>query len=273
MVDDVIRLYEGRPEGSQDWAQTEAEAFSPSWGTEVVVNVVDPTLLVYRADPARSTGSAVVICPGGGFHGLSINSEGIDVARWLAERGVTAFVLKYRLVAIKGTDPGFELFTMTEAERHEACEPVIPLALADGLTAMTWVREHAAAYGVDPERVGIIGFSAGGTVSASVAHHYTPASRPAFVGTIYLQYEWAIKGPVPADAPPLFALVATDDQLGLAPHSLAIYSAWVAAGASAELHVLAAGGHGFGMRTQGLPSDRWIESFGSWLQGLGLMAS
>lgn len=119
---------------------------------------------------------------------------------------------------------------------------------------------------MNPDRIGIMGFSVGGTVTASAAYNYTPETRPSFVAPIYLQYEWAIKGTVPSDAPPMFILAATDDPLGLAPHSVALYSDWTKAKKSAELHLLSKGGHGFGMRKQNLPSDHWIERFAEWLE-------
>jgi len=266
----VIRLYQGAAPGSEHWRQQEQENFSRGWNTQVVFNVTDPTLTVVSPDPAKANGTAIVICPGGGFHALSINSEGFDVARWLAAKGVTGFVLKYRLAECKTDDPAAELNAKGPKIDQDAV-PVIPLALADGLAAMRYVRQHAADYGINPERVGIIGFSAGGTVTASVGYNYTADSRPAFVAPIYLQYDWTIKTSVPADAPPLFLLAATDDQIGLAPHSVRLYNDWVAAGKSAELHLYSTGGHGFGMKTQNLPSDRWIELFGDWLGVQGLL--
>ncbi len=108
-------------------------------------------------------------------------------------------------------------------------------------------------------------------MTASVAYNYTHDTRPSFVAPIYLQYEWAIKGAVPSDAPPMFILAATDDPLGLAPHSVALYQDWIKAKKSAELHLLAKGGHGFGMRKLNLPSDRWIERFADWLDGQGFL--
>ncbi|HMO65946.1 MAG TPA: alpha/beta hydrolase fold domain-containing protein, partial [Verrucomicrobiota bacterium] len=120
--------------------------------------------------------------------------------------------------------------------------------------------------GVKPDRIGILGFSAGGTVALSVAMNYAPETRPDFVAPIYPAYHWTLKGRgVPADAPPLFVLAATDDPLQLAPHSVQIYQDWVRAGRPAELHLYAKGGHGFGMRKQDLPSDRWIQLFADWL--------
>jgi acetyl esterase/lipase len=267
----IIRLYDGPAPGSERWTHREAESSQNLWNTRVVYNVVDPTLTVFQPAAGTANGAAVVICPGGGFQGLSIDSEGFDVAKWLATKGVTCFVLKYRLVESKTTDPTREI--MAAGGNHEAkAKAVIPLAQADGLKAMSYVRRHAAEYGVDPKRIGIMGFSAGGTVTTSVALNYTPDSRPDFVAPIYLQYEWVPnKGNVPADAPPAFILAATDDQLGLAPHSVKLYTDWVAAKKSAELHLYSKGGHGFGMRTQHLPSDRWIALFADWLDVQGFM--
>ena len=265
----VIRLYDGAAPGSEQWQQEEQENFSALWQTEVVFNVVDPTLTMVAPDPATVNGTAIVICPGGGFHALSINSEGFAVARWLAAKGVTCFVLKYRLAECKTNDPAQEM--NDKGPLDQAVAPIIPLALADGLQAIDYVRQHAANYGINPTRIGIIGFSAGGTVTAAVGYTYTPATRPAFVAPIYLQYDWVPHGAVPADAPPIFLVAATDDGLGLAPHSVRLYNDWVAAGKAAELHLYATGGHGFGMRTQHLPSDRWIELFADWLGVQGFL--
>lgn len=264
----VIRLYEGPAPGSENWKQEEKENRTNLWQTRVVFNVTNPTLTVFQPEPAKAVGTAVIICPGGAFYALSIDSEGFDVARWLTARGVTCFVLKYRLVRCETDDPTREVMTKG-ANLGEVVAPVVKLAMADGLAAVGYVRQHAGEYGVKPDRIGIIGFSAGGTVVASVAYNYTPESRPNFVAPIYLAYDWAIKGDVPADAPPMFILAATDDPLGLAPHSVRLYNDWTAAKKSAELHLLSKGGHGFGMRKQNLPSDHWIERFAEWLESQG----
>lgn len=266
----VIHLYPGPAPGSEDWKQEERENQTNQWQTRVVYNVAQPTLTVFQAEPAKTCGTAVVICPGGAFVALSIDSEGFDVARALTAKGVTCFVLKYRLVACKTDDPTRELWTLGNLDRVVA--PVVRLALADGQAAIGYVRQHAQDYGVKPDRIGILGFSAGGTVTASVAYNYSAQTRPDFAAPIYLQYDWTIKaGGVPADAPPLFILAATDDSLGLAPHSLALYRDWTAAHKSAELHLFSKGGHGFGMRRQNLPTDRWVERFADWLEVQGLL--
>lgn len=268
--DRVVRLYEGAAPGSEDWTHAEQENRNNLWRTPVIFNVVDPTLTVFEPDPAKRTGTGLIICPGGGFHALSIDSEGFDVARWLAARGVTCFVLKYRLVECKTDDPTTEIM-IRAARLDKVVAPIVKLAMADGLAAVGHVRRHAQDYGVRPDRIGIIGFSAGGTVTASVAFNYTRETRPDFAAPIYLQYEWVPEGAVPADAPPLFILAATNDPLGLATHSLDLYRDWTSQGKSAELHIYAKGGHGFGMRKQGLPSDHWIKLFADWLQVQGLM--
>jgi len=264
----VIRLYPGAAPGSESWTHVEKESRTNLWNTRVVFNVATPTLTVFQPDPAKTVGTAVIICPGGAFFALSIDSEGNDVARWLTSRGVTAFVLKYRLVKCETDDPTREVMTKG-ADFAELVAPIVKLAMADGLAAVAYVRQHAGEFGVKPDRIGIIGFSAGGTVVASVAHNYTPESRPDFAAPIYPAYDLAVRGAVPADAPPMFILAATDDQLGLAPQSIKIYNDWTAARKSAELHLYSKGGHGFGMRQQNLPSDRWIERFADWLEVQG----
>ena len=264
---DVIQLYPGTAPGSTQETYPEKEYFSKIWSTEVVTNVTKPSLTVFKPSPELRNGTAVVICPGGGFMALSISSEGTDVAKYLTARGVTAFVLKYRL-ARTGEDATQE-FTALYADKQKFQETVgkiIPLAVADGLAAVIYVRQHASEWGVSPDRVGIIGFSAGGRVTAGVAFHYLPEGRPAFVAPIYAGGEISKDVSVPADAPPMFVAAATDDSLGLAPESIALYERWTGAQKSAELHMYAKGGHGFGMRKQNLPTDHWIDRFADWLE-------
>ena len=264
---DVIPLYPATPPGSTQENYPEKEYFSKVWHTEVVTNVTKPSLTLFKPAPELRNGTAVVICPGGGFMALSITSEGTDVAKYLAARGVTAFVLKYRL-AHTGEDATQEFIALfaNRQKFDEVIGPVVPLSVADGLAAVTYVRQHAAEWGVSPDRVGILGFSAGGRVTTGVAFHYSPDGRPAFVAPIYAGGEISKDIPVPADAPPMFVAAATDDQLGLAPESIALYERWTAAHKSAELHLYAKGGHGFGMRTQNIPTDHWIERFTDWLE-------
>jgi acetyl esterase/lipase len=279
----VIPVWPGAAPGSEGWRQQEVQYRSPQ-GEAMVRNVTRPTLTAYLPTRETATGTAIIVAPGGGFHFLSWESEGTRVAEWLQRRGVAAFVLRYRLVntgateaeyqqavarlfasirtASAGTSPGTTINSDTAIAR------VLPLATADGREAVRLVRARAAEWGVRPDRVGLMGFSAGGMVSIGVALEHDAASRPDFVAPIYGVPRAPIA--VPADAPPLFDLVAADDGLAAGP-SLALFSAWRAAGKPAELHVYAKGGHGFGMARRGLAVDGWIERLGDWLQDQGLV--
>ena len=271
LAQDVIPLYPGLPPGSAPANYPEKEYFSKLWNTEVVANVTRPSLLVFKPTAGANSDSAAVICPGGGFMALSINSEGIDVAKWLAARGMTTFVLKYRL-AHTGDDATQEFTTQfSDHTLMATIGPIIPLSIADGLAAVAYVRKHASEWGFSPDRVGIIGFSAGGTVAAGVGLRYQADGRPAFVAPIYPATGELKNDTVPADAPPIFIAAATDDNLGLAPDSVALYEKWVGANKSAELHMYAVGGHGFGMRKHGHPSDTWVDRLGDWLHSLGFL--
>jgi acetyl esterase/lipase len=267
----VIPLYPGKAPGSESWTWKEKEMYSEIWQTQVVYNVSEPTLTVYMPPPATANGTAVIIAPGGGFQALSINSEGIDVARWLNAKGVTTFVLKYRLNHTSADDPVKEMMAADRKKRDENNAKLIPMAIADGREAVKYVRTHAAEFGIDPKRIGLMGFSAGGTVAAGTAYTYTSESRPDFVAPVYAYTGTLKESVVPSDAPPIYLVAATDDQLGLAPHSIELYNKWIAAGKPAELHMYAKGGHGFGMRRQNLPSDTWIDRFGDWLEAEGLL--
>jgi acetyl esterase/lipase len=229
--------------------------------------VTNPSLTVYKpAAGSTPNGVGIIICPGGGFMALSINSEGIDVAKWLSGRGATAFVLKYRLAHTEGdaAEEFQRLWSSDKPKLHAMLQEAVPLAIADGHLALEYVKKHAADFGLSPDRIGIMGFSAGGTVTAAAALQYSPDSRPAFAAPIYPAVS-LLKQPVPEDAPPIFITAATDDNLGLGPDSVRLYEMWTAGHHSAELHMYARGGHGFGMRVTGLPSEQWIDRFWNWL--------
>ena len=262
---------EGAP-GSEGWTHEEQVTESRFDGFDWVRNVTDPTLTAYLPDSAVANGTAVIVAPGGGFHFLSMETEGSQVAEWLAERGVAAFVLKYRLVPTAQEEEAFwkeveRLFSDIDAARP-AMEEVTALAVQDGQEAMRLLRRRADEWGIAPDQIGIMGFSAGGRVAAGVALAGDPESRPAFVAPIYGAM-WG-EATVPPDAPPLFTLVAQDDALAAAS-VVDLYAAWNEAGREAELHVYSKGGHGFGMKQQDLPIDTWIERFGDWLRVQGLL--
>lgn len=271
----VITLYNGAAPGSENWNWDEKfqDSSKNMFRTNLVYDVSKPTLTVFEPDPSLANGTAIVICPGGGFHLLSINSEGIDVANWLVKKGVTCFVLKYRLVHSKTDNPAQEMMDMInkKEESNDQTKNVIMMAINDGHNAISYIRSHASDYNVSPDKIGIIGFSAGGTVAASAAFNYTKDNKPDFVAPVYAFFPDSLQTAVAADAPPMFLTAASDDQLGLAPNSISLYNKWIASKHSAELHLYAKGGHGFGMRVQNLPTDKWIERFGDWLTIQGFL--
>jgi predicted peptidase len=270
----VIQLYDGPAPGSESWNWNEAENDNNKWQTKVVYNVTRPSLTIFEPAAGKANGTAVVIAPGGGFHALSINSEGFDVAKWLADRGVTCFVLKYRLIHVLSNDPTAEFAAkMGKKEFDDEVTKLMPLVIADGRNAIAYVRKHAAEYKVDANRIGIMGFSAGGTVASSTIFGYTKENRPDFAAPIYPFFPAAMIGAVSNDAPPIFIATASDDGLGLAPHSIELYNKWLSTKHDAELHMYARGNHGFGMRKQSLPTDNWIERFHDWLGVQGLLTT
>lgn len=269
----IIRLYPGPAPGSERWTWDEAELEQNAWNTKIVYNLSQPTLTVFQPEAGKANGTGIVICPGGGFHALSINSEGFDVAKWLVQKGVTCFVLKYRLVHSQTNDPIGEMNAkMGKEEWDNDINAVIPLSIADGRAAIAYVRQHADEYNLEADRIGIMGFSAGGTVAAASLFNYSPENKPNFVAPIYPYFPSAMIGAIADDAPPLFITAATDDGLNLAQHSVNLYNAWLKEKNDAELHMYARGNHGFGMRKQNLPTDTWIERFGEWLGVQGLLA-
>lgn len=266
-----IFLYEGKPKGSENWTWDEAVSEKNIFNTKVVYNVTRPSITAYV--PENPNGTAIVVAPGGAFHTLSIDSEGIDVAKWLNARGITAFVLKYRVARSFTDDPVKELMGKMSNFKtlDEENAPIIPLATEDGMNAVKYIREHAADYKIDPKKVGFMGFSAGGTLTMSVVYSANDARRPNFVAPIYA-YENAIIGNnMPKEKTPIFVAVAADDQLGFMPHSINIFKKWFDAKQPAELHIYEKGGHGFGMRKTNTSSEGWIDNFGNWLKMQGYM--
>lgn len=275
---EIITLWPDGAPGSEGWTQQEQETVAPSAGHLFVRNITRPTLTVFPPDPAVANGTAAIVSPGGGFQFVTYDNEGTAVAEWLNARGVAAFVLKYRVGA---TPPDDEAF-FAQAQRLWEAEPaarqaffqdttrhIAPLAIADARQAMRIVRGRSAGWGIDPARVGLIGFSAGGRVTVGASLAYDAETRPAFAAPIYGALFEDLH--IPADAPPLFIAVSADDPLAAEP-CLRLYQAWRAAGHSAELHIYARGGHGYGMAPQGLPSDGWIERLGDWMASLGLLS-
>lgn len=251
-----------------------SESWHSQYGSVFTRNVTEATLTPFLPDPAKATGAAVIVAPGGGFRSLSMENEGWDVARALADRGVAAFVLKYRL---NQTPPDLEGFGQSIREmlagprpvrQPDASEAASNLApqLADARAAFALVRNRASEWNVDPDRVGMIGFSAGAMLTM-VTTLAGEDAKPAFIGDIY--------GPlspveVPADAPPLFVALAADDGL-FANSGFGLIESWRAAGRPVEFHYYERGGHGFGMYQKDTTSTGWFEAYVSWLKMHGLL--
>lgn len=273
---EVRRLYPGPPPEAAPGQLREAD--DPLFGQPAVRNVVDPTLRVYRAYPALARGAVAIVAPGGGFKYLAIESEGDQVARALADHGVTALVLEYRLNPLPADAAAAEAQLQAgrvDGMRQSLADRVAGLyategareAIADGEAAVRYVRAHASDLGVDPGRVVFVGFSAGAMIAMRLALSHDASSRPDLVASIYGAAPAGV--PVPPDAPPLFLAVAADDRL-LGPASDDIFQAWRAQGRDAELHVYRTGGHGFGMTHRNGASDHWLEEFLWWLDAEGV---
>lgn len=279
----VLRIWpgDGVPPGSEgwDWAERTMQVPWVAAPRRLARNVVIPTLTVFRPAPGTANGTALIIAPGGAFHFLMIDHEGFELARWLAARGVTAFVLKYRLGKTPEADADLEDFR-TDLQRRLADSrrggpapgPVTEahwnFAVDDGRQAVRVVRQRAAEWDIDPSRIGISGFSAGGAVAMGVALEHDAECRPDFAVGVYPP----LRGqPVPATAPPLF-LIVSDDDPAVSPTAIGqLYLAWRAAGIPAEFHAFANGGHGWGMLKEGWLSDGWEELLGRWMHARGLL--
>ena len=286
VADQIVELWpDGAPEPTACGPgpeQTFRQPVPDGRQTTMLRNVVTPTITVYR--PAKANGVGVIVAPGGGWRILAWEHEGTDLTSWLTERGYTAFLLKYRLM---GTAPDPAEFarqaeetsrqlterfasgklpsSLDEVIRDPRMTAAQHAANDDGRRALAIVRERAAEWGVKPDRVGMIGFSAGAFLTADVAMN--PGGAPlAFAAPIYGGTTGGRA--VPSDAPPFFSAVTEDDRL-LLRSVQQLYLDWSRAGRPAEFHVFARGGHGFGMAKQGLPVDRWIDLFEAWLADNG----
>jgi len=268
----VINLWPGVAPGSERWKQ--AETVVGAIGNQRVMNVSTPTLTVYLPDPATATGTAVIVAPGGGFVWLSIDSEGHDVAKWLAARGVAAIVLKYRLFQVEGQEPAQVLQAANAAlaavqSNRSLIDDYDRYAIADGIRVVKLARDHASEWGISPDRIVLMGFSAGAILTSSVV--LQSDAHPNYAAPIY-GGPFNEVPPIPPGLPPMFLAVAQDDA-GAGPLVTRFYDGLKAAGYRPELHVFASGGHGFGMRKQGKTSDHWIDEFYFWLEAQGLTRS
>ncbi len=255
-----------------------------------VSDVSLPTMTVYAAK-GHNTGVAMVVFPGGGYRMLAMGGEGTEICDWLTSRGITCVLLKYR---VPGSGPWWD------EENHRRTYPKVQTALQDAQRTLGLVREHAAQWHVDPHKVGVIGFSAGGHLVAAVSTHfaqrtYAPvdaadelSSRPDFAIALYPGHLWTHEDEdhatrnetdlslrpdilVSAESPPTFLVQAEDDHVDGVEQPLAYYVALQKAGVPTEMHLYAQGGHAFGLRTSKLPIAQWPRLVETWLGTIGMV--
>jgi len=277
-----IHLWPGKAPGSESWSVPESVTTSPA-GDRTISNVSDPTLTVFLPDPANATGAGIVIAPGGALRLLGFDNEGVKVARWLNSKGIAAFVLKYRTLQAapaggqgRGAAPvgarGGAAAPRQEMEirnananpepEDKALAEVLRMGVADAQEALKLVRRNSTAWRVDPTRVGIMGFSAGGGVAIGTALAERSDASPDFLISLYGPSLMDVN--VPANAPPLFIAVGAT-HFNVTNGCLALFAAWKAAGKPAELHIYDQVSAGFGMSKRGLPVDGWTDRLHEWL--------
>ena len=273
------------------WPRTPPDAqFGPPPNTETmpepgeIDNVSRPTMTVY-SPKGKNTGAAVVVFPGGGYYVLAIDLEGTEVCDWLTSKGITCVLLKYRVTnsGMHGEGPG----------GMRQVKPKAPMALEDAQRTVGLVRFHAAEYHIDPHKIGVLGFSAGGHLVTDISTHFDtrlyPAvdaadkesCRPDFAVALYPGHLWIGSDmfelnpdiPVTGRTPPTFLLHAENDPVDSVNNSLVYYIALKKAGVAAEMHLYAEGKHGFGLRRTNFPITRWPDLVETWLRTIGVISA
>jgi len=259
----VVPLWPNGAPGSEGKTAPESMRIAAPGGDHVVSSVHNPSITVYLPK-SNASGAAVVIAPGGGHSELWVDHEGYNVAEWLSDHGVAGLVLKYRLAREKGSTYTVEGDSLADTQR-----------------AIRVTRSRAAEWGIDPERIGVMGFSAGGELAALAGSRYgdTPANsddigrlsdKPAFQALIYPAIPHDMK--FSKESPQAFLACGADDRQNISQGLPELYLEMKRAGASAELHVYARTGHGFGVRsTNHGPSAAWTTEFQTWLGAIGML--
>ncbi len=260
--------------------QPAKETWFRQWGDPMARNITTATLTPFLPEPGKANGAAVIVAPGGGFMWLSMGNEGWEVAEALAKQGIAAFVLKYRLHPTAESYDEFKAWmerprtpppppsdNSTEAAPPRPPQRDLSNQLEDAEAAYALILKRAKEWGVDTDRIGMIGFSAG----AGLTMHSTLNSKTmklAFIGPIY-----GGMGPVevPENAPPMFNVIATDDFLFRG--QFGVIDSWYKAGIPVEFHLYQNGGHGFGLGNPNRTSNRWFDAFIHWLNVNGFLAA
>ena len=268
---------DARPAAGPEVATTDKDFLVAGRPVVGVGKVSQPTMTVY-SPKGKNTGAAVVVFPGGGYWALAIDLEGTEVCDWLTSKGITCVLLKYRV-------PGEGLFP------RSGPYPNSPMALEDAQRTVGLVRFHAAEWHIDPHKIGVLGFSAGGHLVAAMSTNFKrrlyPAvdaadkesCRPDFAVALYPGHLWIDDQkfqlnpnvPVTRQTPPTFLLQAEDDPVDNINHSLVYYIALKKAGVPVEMHLYAHGGHAFGLRRTKLPVTGWPQLVETWLGTIGMI--
>ena len=278
---EAIPLYSGTAPGSEGAKQVEAWMTAPN--DIVARNVTKPTITPILPTKGTANGAAVVVLPGGGNVVLSMGKEGYDVGKILAGNGIAAFVVKYRVNETpadmsKMRPPPVGAVGAPSPGAPGAMPPPPPppsagprLGVADAKQALRWVREHAAQYGIDPDRVGLVGFSAGAGNIWGLVTDNDSSAKPNFIAPIYGGF--GERTPIPTSPPPLFLAAAADDPLMRGAAGFPIVEQWAKAGGKVELHYYQNGAHGFGALKQNTTSDLFMDEFVLWLKVNGFLAA
>jgi acetyl esterase/lipase len=247
--------------------QPASETWFSQWGDPMARNITTATLTPFLPEPGKANGAAVIVAPGGGFRWLSMGNEGWEVAEELANQGIAAFVLKYRLQPTPVSLDDFKAWMNRPRILHQSSESCTAASRWDLSNQLAMIVNRAEEWGVDIDRIGMIGFSAG----AGLTMHSTLNSKTmnlAFIGPIY-----GGMGPVevPENAPPMFNVIATDDFLFRG--QFGIIDSWFKAGIPVEFHLYQNGGHGFGLGNPDRTSNRWFDAFIHWLNVNGFLTA
>lgn len=265
LAQETILLRPGmKPDPSAPTEQTDPD---PKGGptARALSKVSQPTLTICRAPRDKTDGTAIIVCPGGGYRQLMIDREGHYVARWLNTIGVTAIVLKYRL-PLSGASVPETAARPAMGDLREAAD-FVRVALEDAQEAVRVARANATRWNIRPDAVGMMGFSAGGNLTAMTGMLASAEARPNFLAVMYAPFPRNLV--VPATTPPVFLAAAEDDpRLSPTDHTLRFYMALKQARVPAEMHIYANGGHGFALLKAPATATRWPETFAAWLAAL-----
>ena len=233
-------------------------------------NISEPEMDLYKAQGNSVTDKTMIICPGGALLFSAYEKEGVKLAKKLALNGITAIVLKYRTYPRKGSviDWAGTLWDKPQVAIDSA-KIILPYSTKDALKAIEVMREKAAKYNINPNKIGLMGFSAGGAVTMEAAYTSILKNQPNFIAPIYPWMDIVKGQKVPSNKPPAFITCANNDEYREIPtSSVQIYQDWIQAEAKVELHMFSEGGHGFGMNKINSPVDRWSHLLIDWILAL-----